>query len=285
MQLRTTHRFAILAVTVPTALVAWAVMVWAHPGYTQHMDAQYLEDGKACHRVDCRYPESADLVPAIILLHGGGWQARDKKDMTPLAVELTRLGNATFSANYTLGTPTTPSAKAVEEDINALVRWVRRRPGIDPSRLYLAGGSAGAHLALLHAYKYGGVKGVIAVSPVTDLRAFAQEPIGECLKSLTGSLEDEALLPLTPAEFIDGNAPATCIVHGCLDRVVPVHQSDSLSLALRNAGVNLEYHRTISGGHYYPYLGDEAATYAALIHVFCNPHSVNSVSPNITAQQ
>jgi acetyl esterase/lipase len=104
--------------------------------------------------------------PAIIWVHGGGFHAGDKaqQPFPKLATQFAQRGYVAASINYRLlGTdkcagvhPPPPSCEAAaieaQHDAQAAVRWLRAHAaqyGIDPTRIAIGGGSAGADVALL----------------------------------------------------------------------------------------------------------------------------------------
>nr|WP_283250906.1 alpha/beta hydrolase [Rhabdothermincola salaria] len=91
--------------------------------------------------------------PALVMVHGGGWEGGDKDAYGELAEKAaTDQGWAVFSVNYRLD-DSDPTAWPDEvEDVNTAVRFVAdnaQRFGIDPSQMMLMGGSAGANLSAL----------------------------------------------------------------------------------------------------------------------------------------
>ncbi len=88
--------------------------------------------------------------PAVVMIHGGGWSSGDRSLQYPLAIELAKRGYVTVPVEYRLS----PEAlyPAGLHDVKAAVRWIQQHGaeyGIDPSRIAVAGSSAGGHLAAL----------------------------------------------------------------------------------------------------------------------------------------
>lgn len=129
---------------------------------------QYNEH-KACV-LDVAQPvsDSKELRPAIVIVHGGGWGAGDKRDAvyTNLLVDYAMKGYVTFSVNYRLisSFPTPQSNNASElqnciEDVESSVAWIKahaKEYGVDANRIGSFGHSAGGHLSLML-----GVKGLV----------------------------------------------------------------------------------------------------------------------------
>ena len=88
--------------------------------------------------------------PAVIIAHGGGWEAGDKVTyVTPLFEPLARAGFAWFSIDYRL----TPDVlhPAQLDDLRDAIRFVRAnasRFNIDPNRIALLGESASGQMVM-----------------------------------------------------------------------------------------------------------------------------------------
>jgi acetyl esterase/lipase len=115
-------------------------------------------------------PTSGDAPrPALIMVHGGGWQGGDQTELSPYAMDAaTNNGWATFTVNYRLDS-NDPSAWADElHDVQSAIRYIVGSQGgtygIDPKQVTLLGDSAGANLiALISEY---GTAEVVTGEPV-----------------------------------------------------------------------------------------------------------------------
>lgn len=120
----------------------------------------------------------------IIYIHGSGWRVGDKDMLTrPFFRRLVGDGHVVVDIAYTLY-PEADIPTMVRE-VNQAVLWLKENAGeygLNPDRIVLIGGSAGAHLALLAAYNPGqsefqpasitgdtSVRGVVAFYPVADI--------------------------------------------------------------------------------------------------------------------
>ncbi|MBK5109596.1 MAG: alpha/beta hydrolase, partial [Anaerolineales bacterium] len=126
----------------------------------------------------------------IIYSHGSGWRVGDKDMLTrPFFRRLAEQGHVVLDIAYSLY-PEADLPTMVSE-VNHAILWMKensRTFAINPDRIVLMGGSAGAHLSLLAAYAPGqpefqpagenndtAVRGVVAFYPAADLRdTFAQ---------------------------------------------------------------------------------------------------------------
>lgn len=91
--------------------------------------------------------------PLVVVVHGGGWEGGDTRQLPALNAELARAGYAVASVSYRFS-PAAPWPGQLE-DVVAGIRELRARAdelGFDPERLLLLGRSAGAQIAGVIAY-------------------------------------------------------------------------------------------------------------------------------------
>lgn len=93
--------------------------------------------------------------PGVIMIHGGGWVRGNRGTIAPYVSDFVRrTGFVAFSMGYRTGS----SQRWIDQpaDVLAALAFVRSNAGtygIDPARMGLFGFSAGAHLAMLTAFK------------------------------------------------------------------------------------------------------------------------------------
>ncbi|MHB9055588.1 MAG: pectinesterase family protein [Paludibacteraceae bacterium] len=95
-------------------------------------------------------PKSSDILPAVLMIHGGGWNSGSPDLQKALAVNLARKGFVTITAEYRL----IPEAvyPAGVDDLNDAVRWISNNAGkyaVDKNKIAVSGCSAGGQLASL----------------------------------------------------------------------------------------------------------------------------------------
>lgn len=133
----------------PTLLVALAVAADAR-AQSAKRDIPYAEKGHERQVLDVYAPANAKGLPVVFWIHGGGWQAGDKKDVQLKPKVFTDKGYVFVSINYRL-LPAVDMGTIVR-DVAKAVRWVHdhiAESGGDPNRLLVMGHSAGAQLAAL----------------------------------------------------------------------------------------------------------------------------------------
>lgn len=137
----------------------FAVNMMAQEQIIITQNVQY-DEHKSCV-LDIAQPVSTDKTPrpAIVIVHGGGWSAGDKRDAvyTNLLVDYAMKGYVTFSVNYRL-VQEAPMPACIE-DVERSVAWIKAHAaeyGVDATRIGSFGHSAGGHLSLML-----GVKGLV----------------------------------------------------------------------------------------------------------------------------
>lgn len=106
--------------------------------------------GKRELHADVFRPDNDSIYPALIMIHGGGWNSGDKSLQKPMAMQIACRGYVAVPIEYRL----IPEAlyPAALHDVKAAIRWARANAGklgIDAGRIAVSGCSAGAQLATL----------------------------------------------------------------------------------------------------------------------------------------
>ena len=112
-------------------------------------DVPYLPTDVVEHRLDVWRHEDAPAgpLPVVLYVHGGGFRILSKETHWIMALAFARRGYLVFNMSYRLA-PAHPFPAAITDTCAALA-WVHEnaaRFGGDPSRIVLAGESAGANL-------------------------------------------------------------------------------------------------------------------------------------------
>jgi acetyl esterase/lipase len=184
--------------------------------------------------LDVYLPRSgAATGPCLVYFHGGGYASgRKNREARALIYRLASQGWLCVSANYRLAR-TAPYPAALV-DAKRVIAWTKEHApdvGADPSAVFVAGSSAGAHLAAM-----------VALTP----NASALQPGFEaadtrvsgaiCLYGFYGAptwIERAPGTPQTPIDEIDRDAPPMMIVHGVHDSFVPVRGAREFAARLR----------------------------------------------------
>jgi len=229
-------------------------------------DIEYGKVGDRALLLDLYSPkERKEKLPLLIFIHGGGWKGGNKADYRVYTQVFATKGYVVASVGYRL----TGEAKfpACVNDVKCAVRFLRSHAdelGIDADRIGVVGGSAGAHLAMMIGYSSdvpelegdGGHAGVSShVKAIVDIygpvnlnddftrnnpdanklvESFLGKPVAE-----SGHLLDKA----SPGFYLDAKDPPTLILHGTIDDIVPVDQSDQLARRLTELKIPYAYDR------------------------------------------
>jgi acetyl esterase/lipase len=218
-----------------------------------YRDVSYGNDPR--QKMDIFLPEGRtdSSTNVLIVIHGGGWNSGSKEDFIPYIDSFRKRmpGFAIFNLNYRLynGSNIFP---AQEEDVKLALKYITSKASgfhINTKKIVLLGASAGAHLALLQAYKYKdpSIAAVIDFFGPSDLVAMYEKPwhpfVPHALEMVTGSTlskNRDLYKNSSPATFINPASAPTLIFHGSNDPIVDVSQSKLLQKKLESAGVKNE---------------------------------------------
>jgi alpha-L-fucosidase 2 len=178
-------------------------------------------------RLDAFLPPAATPAAAVIIVHGGGWEAGDKVTyVTPLFEPLARAGLAWFSIDYRL----TPAVTHEEQlaDVRQAIRFVRAehaRFNIDPARIVLVGESASGQMVAQVAAEDGSLAGAVSFYGVYDFNAMVSDASPRSLLVRLfrrNVLDDESRAQLrrySPLYQAHKNMPPVLLVNGTGERL------------------------------------------------------------------
>ena len=253
------------------------------PKFTVVSDVQYCTGRGKPLLMDIFVPRQPTraLTPAILWLHGGGWERGDKNGNSG-ALLLADARFVTASIFYRLsGDDPFP---ADIEDCKCAIRYLRANAtkyGIDPNRIGVAGASAGGHLAELVATAdekaglegSGGwpdvssrVQAASAYYGVSDFTVGAmqfQHHTGKVVvKLFRGDENSKPALyrQASPIRYVSKDSPPLLLVHGEQDDLVPFSQSVEMTRAYQDTGLTVEFIPVKNAGHDFEQIGPEAIT-------------------------
>jgi acetyl esterase/lipase len=208
-------------------------------------------------------PRRSERGPALVAVHGGGWQQGERAFYQHWGPHLARRGTALFAVDYRLAAAGKPSYPQAVNDVRAAVQFVRGAAaefGVDPERIGLIGDSAGGHLATLvalagdspafagayrddrHARESTRVKAAVSVYGVHNLAAQWEHDLrkrprdGIVEKFLGKSLIDDRTIyfEASPLSHVTAraNPPAFLLAWGTADDIV---DQPSQALPFRDA--------------------------------------------------
>ncbi len=222
--------------------------------------------------VDVVRPANADAaVPAVVYVHGGGWTGGDpQRQARDLYHALALDGWATVAVRY----PFTPGV-SVERQIDvvaAAIRSVRTElHGVAPTRVVVAGGSAGAHLAAMAALRPDvsvdalvGLYGVYDMANRNRLRAHWTKIEREVMLA-TVAEAPHRYRAVSPIDQALDRAPPVLLVHGSRDTLVPVAESLQFADVLRRAGRQVEMVSVYGAQHAFDAVSSPTSRTAAAV--------------------
>ena len=211
---------------------------------------------------------STATTKVLIMIHGGSWTAGDKADLTPFVDTFkTRFPDyAIFNINYRLCNFVSLYFPTQEMDVKAAVEYINKYAPqyFISNKFVLMGASAGAHLAMLQAYKYHSpvnVKAVVDFFGPTDMKDMYDNPpsslppasiallVGGNL-SATPSVKPMAYLQSSPLYYANTQSCPTIIIQGGTDPLVNhLRQSEAMRDKLTLNSIPNEYVYFPSGDH------------------------------------
>jgi alpha-L-fucosidase 2 len=197
-------------------------------------------------KLDAFVPRSRTPVPAVIVVHGGGWEAGDKVTyVTPLFEPLARAGLAWFSIDYRLTPEVTHDAQL--EDVRQALGFIRashRRFNIDSERIVLLGESASAQMVTLLAAEDPALAGVVSFYGVYDLPSMVTDASPRSLLVRLfrrTQLDDESrkvLRDYSPLYRAHARMPPMLLVNGTGERLWA--QGQAYAQRLQSLGIRHE---------------------------------------------
>ena len=210
-------------------------------------NVSYLPAGRK-EKCDFYMPEEipADTrLPAIVLIHGGGWKGgrKDGKRQVQLGMTLARYGYVCMSIDYLLCKgKDSPSWPQNLYDCKLAVKFLRKNADklhIDPKHIGAIGGSAGGHLTAMLAVTgddkrlepkdtdtniSSKIQAAVDLYGITDLTTWPRRYIADVLGAT--KKENIALWKLaSPINHVTEDDPPMLIIHGTADRSVSYKQS------------------------------------------------------------
>jgi acetyl esterase/lipase len=204
-------------------------------------------------KLDVYRPHGAKNLPVIVFWHGGGWTDDNKNQYRFVGAALANAGYVAVVPNYRLY-PQTKFPGFVDDAVAAF-GWVRKHAaeiGGDPAHIFVAGHSAGAHIAAMVAYDNarlasagipaGAVRGCIGLSG-----PYALEPNDAELREIFGAPYSAA--DWQPVRLARAGAPPALLLHGEDDDVVEVAHARKMDARLRELGVPVKLVVYAKRGH------------------------------------
>ena len=193
-------------------------------------------------------------APVVVFLYGGDWRNGRRQDYRFVGQSLARAGLLVFMPDYRKVPQVT--FPAFVEDAARSVAWARQHAaeyGGDPSRIFLVGHSAGAHIAAMLAtdaqflqavgMRPRDLAGVVGLSGPYDFLPLTDPDLQEVFAP------PERWAQSQPVNFVDGDEPPFLLFQGTADKTVQPNNSVSLAAKLRAAGEPVQLQMMEGTGH------------------------------------
>jgi acetyl esterase/lipase len=193
-------------------------------------------------RLDVYLPQDRRVASTIVFFYGGGWVSGGRWYYRLLGKALAKRGHIVIIPDYRLF----PQVRFPDfnQDAALALSWANQnllRLGGHPSRLFLMGHSAGAHIAATlaldprylasHSMVPGQIAGVIGLAGPYTLNPLKWQGVREIFSPSAD--EPQAARPI---KLVRAGAPPMLLLHGARDRLVGAHASVLMSEALQRAG-------------------------------------------------
>lgn len=223
------------------------------PTYQSLLDVPYGDAEGKDNLLDAYYPDNHNSnTKVIVYIHGGSWNRGDKSEFPKQLIDelVGKKGYMVVSINYRLVKEGKNLFPAQIEDVKKAITFLSskaKRYGFNGNEFALMGGSAGAHLAMLYAYKHDPnkqVKTVVNLWGPTDLtdkavRADGSDANNTVIRFL-GEADPKAQICIDASPLLHltkESAVPTLSFHGVEDPLVHVSQAENLHKKLQSLGV------------------------------------------------
>ena len=282
----TTATETVTTTTTETITLTLSYLLEHSTTYQVIKDVEYGRVGDYRLLLDVYLPDEPVIspAPAVIFIHGGGFRAGIKDgeaSKNRIIIPLVEQGFVCISIDYRLsGEATFPAAV---EDCKCAVRWLKAHAeeyNVNPERIGVIGTSAGGNLSMMVACadETSGLEGdggweefssqvqaVCSWFGVSDLKLMGEDyeegrSQDSALIEFIGGLPSE--LPelyqlASPINHVTGDDPPLLLVHGDMDPVVPIEQSELMYQAYLDNGLQVDFIEVIGAGHGFSQKTDE----------------------------
>ena len=201
--------------------------------------------------------KASDKRAVFITFHGGGWVNRDARYFYPFADHFAQQGMVGISVEYRLHDKDADvSVFDCVKDARSAVRYVRKHAselGIDPNRVIVSGGSAGAHLAAGTALfdEVNDTSDDLSISTIPDVLILYYPVIDTSVHGYGNEKIGERWKELSPVDQVRGGMPSTLVLHGTSDEVTPYAGAKRFEQAMLKAGNKCQLITYEGGRHGY----------------------------------
>tara|TARA_R110002096_G_scaffold202521_1_gene387246 strand:+ start:674 stop:1543 length:870 start_codon:yes stop_codon:yes gene_type:complete len=199
--------------------------------------------------------KDAAKPPVLVFFHGGYWRQLTAKEFSFVALGLARAGVTVVIPTHALCPNVT--IDEITRQARAAVAWTARNAveiDVDPSRLFVGGHSAGAHLTLMSLLTdwsgdYGladPIRGAVPISGLYDLRPLPFTCVGPSLQLTAAQIERNSPMLLE----LPDKAPPLLASYGEAETAEFRRQSEDMLRRWRECGLTAETLRQPGRNHF-----------------------------------
>ncbi len=208
---------------------------------------------------------SVKATKIFVLVHGGGWTSGDKQDLEFFIpfIQSNFPDYAIANINYRLATDVSLGNPKQLTDIQMALDYLSNKSAsmhVKPE-FALLGMSAGAHLAMQFSYQFNSnnsVKAVCSIVGPTDFtdpsytetdNEFFRVGLDKYIGMSDYSTNPQLYAASSPISYVTNNSPATLLIYGDDDPLIPLSQGQRLQRKLSSKNVPNEFYHYAGEGH------------------------------------
>jgi acetyl esterase/lipase len=188
--------------------------------------------------------------PAVVMIHGGGWEGRTREDMVDISQEVARRGYVVMNMSYRFAPKWHFPAQL--QDVQQAVLWLRTHAtenNVLKTRIGTWGYSAGAHLAALagvtgpedRLFVEGArVQAVVAGGTPVDIRYYKNGSLTNGLTGVSYDQNPELWREASPLALVTKDDPPMFLYHGTFDFTVGENNAHAMYEALNANNIPAE---------------------------------------------
>lgn len=201
-------------------------------------------------KADLYKPAGSGPFPAVVMIHGGGWEGRSRADMDAMSQQVAEHGYVVLNMSYRFAPRWHFPAQL--QDVQQAVLWLRAHAAdlkVRENQIATWGYSAGAHLAALAGvtgpkdkwYVPGArVQAVVAGGTPVDIRYYKDGSLTNGLTGVPYDKNPELWREASPLALVTADDPPFFLYHGTFDFTVGDDNAYKMYGALNAAGVPAE---------------------------------------------
>lgn len=229
------------------------------------LDQPYADGKNPRQYLDLFLPKRATSYPVVVFVHGGFWIHQDRDYYEPVVglyhnvgIALARRGIGVACISYRL-VPDVPFEDELD-DVALATRWTHdhiAEHGGDPTRMVLAGHSAGGHIAALLAFdedrlrsrgvEVDAIRGYAPLSPILDLAQMAADDPDDA--QIASEVFGAQLAAYSPSTYFSATVKPLLIALGSEDLPILRTQVPPAISTLQGLGAPVEYHEVPGATH------------------------------------